>query len=95
MTKKKTQHVNVNTDDTYYKSIDNENFALCVFEHNYWSSFVYLNKRNNRMYNIDNDDHGAFDIKDNDTINITWDTWGDEIFYKKYDNDNYFYSINE
>lgn len=93
--KEETQDVNINTDGAYYKSIDNENFALCVFEHNYWSSFVYLNKRNNRMYNIDNDDHGAFEIKDNDTINITWDTWGDEIFYKKYDNDNYFYSINE
>jgi len=80
--------------DNYYKNIENDHFAICIFEHNYWSSFVYLNKRNNRMYNIDNDDHGAFEIKDDNTINIKWDTWGDEIFYKKYDNENYFYTIN-
>lgn len=87
--------LNSDNDDSYYQSIDNENFALCIFDHNYWSSFVYLNKRNNRMYNIDNDDHGAFEIKDNDTINIKWDTWGDEIFYKKYAGNSYYYSINE
>jgi len=85
---------NTLTHNDYYKNIENDYFAICIFEHNYWSSFVYLNKRNNRMYNIDNDDHGAFEIKDDNTINIKWDTWGDEIFYKKYDNENYFYTIN-
>ena len=86
---------NISTNNNhYYKTIENDHFVICIFDHNYWSSFVYLNKRNNRMYNIDNDDHGAFEIMDDNTINIKWDTWGDEIFYKKYDNENYFYTIN-
>lgn len=82
-------------EDSYYKVLENEHFTLCIFEHNYWSSYVYLNKRNNRMYNVMNDDHGAFDLIDDHKIKITWDTWGDEIFYKKYNGDQYHYSINE
>lgn len=84
-----------NTEATH-QLIENDFFVLCVFEHHYWSSFVYLNKRNHRMYNISNDDHGSFEIQDNNSIQISWDTWGGETFYKKYDGDNiYYYSINE
>lgn len=82
--------------NTDYQFIDNTFFTICIFEHHFWSSFVYLNKRNHRMYNIANDDHGAFEIPDDTQIKIQWDTWGDEIFYKKYIDDNiYYYSINQ
>lgn len=73
--------------------VENDFFILCLFEHNYWSSLIYLNKRNNRMYNIDNDDHGAFELI-NGAIKINWDDWGEEIFYKKNNTDNsYYYSV--
>lgn len=80
-----------NTDSGSKQFIDNEFCTICIFEHSFWSSHVYLNKRNNRMYHIENDDHGAFEIMDDDTIKITWDTWGDEIFYKHRVNKNEFY----
>ena len=48
------------------------------------------------MYHIENDDHGAFEIVDDDTIKIVWDTWGDEIFYKhKTRNNEYYYSASK
>lgn len=78
-----------------YMSIDNDHFILCIFEHNYWTSYVYCNKRNNRMYHIDNDDHGAFEIN-KDLVKITWDDWGEETFYKKeLSNNMFYYSINK
>lgn len=81
--------------DKNYLSIDNDHFTICIFEHNYWTSYIYLNKRNNRMYHIDNDDHGAFEIID-DTIKIQWDDWGEEIFYRKNLKHNmFFYSVNK
>jgi len=79
-----------------YKLIEDDFFTICVFEHHFWSSYVYLNQRNHRMYNITNDDHGSFEFNDEKTINIQWDTWGSEIFHKKYIDDTiYYYSINE
>lgn len=84
-----------NDNEKNYLSIDNDNFSVCIFEHNYWTSYVYLNKRNNRMYHIDNDDHGAFEISE-DNINIKWDDWGEEVFYRKKINNNmFFYSVNK
>lgn len=84
----------VSKSDQKYKLIDDDFFTLCVFEHHFWSSFVYLNKRNHRMYNVFNDDHGGFEIQEN-SIKIQWDTWGEEIFYKKnIDDETYYYSVN-
>lgn len=84
----------IKSSDNNYQLIDNEFFTVCMFEHNFWSSYIYLNKRNQRMYNIFNDDHGAFETQ-NDIIKIKWDTWGDETFYKKeLDDKVYYYSIN-
>lgn len=76
-----------------YKNIENDFCSICLFEHYYWQSFVILNKRNNRMYNIDNDDHGAFEYLDDGNIKIIWDEWGEEIFNKRYIENNYYYSI--
>jgi ribosomal protein S18 len=85
--------VDTSSQNDAYQLMENEFFTLCMFEHHFWSSYIYLNKRNNRMYNIFNDDHGAFEIQDN-TIKIKWDSWGDEIFYKKQlNNKTYYYSI--
>ena len=95
-TKEPEQEVrNSNHKNDYYNLIDNEFFTVCIFEHNFWSSYIYLNKRNNRMYNIYNDDHGAFNIKDDNSIIINWDTWGEEIFYKKNIDNIYYYSIHK
>ena len=75
---------------------DNEFCTICIFEHSFWSSHVYLNKRNNRMYHIENDDHGAFEIVDDNAIKIVWDTWGDEMFYKhETSNNEYYYSASK
>ena len=77
-------------DGTSHECIDNEHFAVCSFEHQYWTSYVYLNKRNNRMYHISNDDHGGFKITDNEIV-ISWDDWGEEIFYKKQTSETSYY----
>lgn len=91
--KPEVSFVDTSSQNDTYQLTENELFTLCMFEHHFWSSYVYLNKRNNRMYNIFNDDHGAFEIQDN-TIKIKWDSWGDEIFYKKQlNNKAYYYSI--
>lgn len=78
---------NTKTDKTIY--VENEYFILTMVEHHWWKSYVYLNKRNNRLYNIQNDDHGAYVMNDN-TLQITWDNWGKEEF-TKFDNNNITY----
>lgn len=59
--------------------MENDHFILALFQHKWWSSYMYLNKRNNRLYHINNDDHGAF-MMDEDKCKVTWDNWGDETF---------------
>jgi hypothetical protein len=65
------------SDDVDY--MENDHFILALFQHKWWSSYMYLNKRNNRLYHINNDDHGAF-MMDEDKCKVTWDNWGDETF---------------
>lgn len=62
--------------------IENDYFILSNIKHKWWESYCYFNKRNNRIYNIINDDHGAFIINNNE-LKIMWDNWGEEIFIKK------------
>lgn len=61
--------------------IDTDNALICLFKHYHWSSYVYLNKLNNRVYNINNEDHGTYTIR-GDSIVIDWESWGKETFYK-------------
>lgn len=70
--------------------IDNEYVTIVWIKHKHWASYVYLNKRNQRVYNINNDDHGSFSINDN-ILTITWDAWGPEDFIKQNQKDSYFY----
>lgn len=65
--------------------IDNEYFTLAMVVHEWWESYVYFNKRNHRLYNIKNDDHGQYSM-DGDTLEIHWDNWGQEKFIKHQDN---------
>lgn len=65
--------------------IENEYFCLIYFQTHKWKSYLYLNKRNNRLYHINNNDHGSYTI-DGDKITIKWDDWGTEIFEKDKDN---------
>lgn len=60
--------------------IDNEYCAIYQFVHHFWSSYIYLNKRNNRLYHIDNDDHGEFNKINQKQVVVKWDDWGEETF---------------
>jgi hypothetical protein len=63
-------------------TIQNEHCCIAQFRSHKWQSYIYLNKRNNRLYNINNDDHGSFKITGNKII-IDWDNWGKEEFVKE------------
>lgn len=63
--------------------IDNDYFCLAYADSPKWKSYLYLNKRNNRLYNITNDDHGSYTITNNKLI-IKWDDWGTETFTKQH-----------
>jgi hypothetical protein len=64
--------------------IDTEFATVVQFSHPHWTSYVYLNKRNNKLYNIQNDDHGVFYIQKNEII-ITWENWDyKEVYSKEY-----------
>jgi hypothetical protein len=77
--------------DAQNKYYINTSFATIVYcEHPHWSSYVFLNKRNNRIYNIQNNDHGVFNIENN-RLKIKWDEWGDEIYDKINNKDNNIY----
>lgn len=61
--------------------VDNEHFCLILAESPKWKSYLYLNKRNNRLYHINNDDHGSYTMTHN-KLTIKWDDWGSETFAK-------------
>jgi hypothetical protein len=64
--------------------LDNEFACVAYFNHPHWSSYIYLNKRNNKLYNINNDHHGSFYFQNNQII-ISWDDLDHkEIFSKEY-----------
>lgn len=74
--------------------IDDEYCIIAFFMHPHWSSYIFLNKRNNRLFNINNNDHGKYKILDNNQIEIVWDNWNKEIYSKKNNkNSIYFQSI--
>jgi hypothetical protein len=73
--------------------IENNHFCIVFIESNKWKSYVYLNKRNKRLYHINNDDHGSYTISHNKLI-IKWDDWGTEEFIKHKINDQiYIYKL--
>lgn len=84
-----TCHRHENNVSNFYEEkpqcIDNDNARICLFKHPRWRSYIYLNKKNNRAYNINNEDHGEF-ILTNDTVVIDWDHWGKETFVLSLDN---------
>lgn len=72
--------------------IENDYFFLSMVKHKWWQSYHYFNKRNNRMYNINNDDHGAYLLSGNE-LKIMWDSWGEETFIKKSDNNTIYFEL--
>lgn len=67
---------------THQPYIDNEHCIISQFHHKLWQSYIFLNKRNNRCYHINNDDHGSFTMT-NDTITIVWENYNTkEVFIK-------------
>ena len=70
--------------------IESNHCVICRFQHKNWISLGYLNKRNNRFYLIDNDDHGSYRIEQ-DKIFIKWDHWPQETFIKKHISDKEYY----
>ena len=69
------------TPENNFEFLENDFCCICVIKHHHWLSYAYFNKRNNRMYLIDNDDHGSFTCEGDD-ITIDWDDWGVETFTK-------------
>lgn len=74
---------NINDIDT--KGIATDYCDILYFTHHHWSSYIIINKRNNRVYNIKNDDHGRYRMN-NDIISITWDNYGTEKFKRSNQN---------
>lgn len=70
----------VQTNKIYH--IDNKYCGIYWFNHPKWQSYIYLNKRNNRVYHINNDDHGKYEHLDNNKIKIIWDKYPEEIFQR-------------
>lgn len=83
-----------NIPDSDIKLVENIHFLLVYAKHKTWQSYLYLNKRNNRLYNINNDDHGSFKINDN-KLHINWDAWDEETYEKKQLNKIYYYQKND
>lgn len=69
-------------DPTKIYFIDNKYCGIYWFNHPKWQSYVYLNKRNNRAYNINNNDHGKYEHIDDYKIKIIWDQYESEIFQR-------------
>lgn len=78
------------TSDSYIENINTTNCDIIYFKHPHWQSYIILNKRNNRAYNINNNDHGKFTVLDN-KISIKWDAYNEENFIKHIDDNGYFY----
>lgn len=79
-------------DDIQY--IDNSHATIVYCKHPQWQSYLYLNKRNNKMYNIKNNDHGSF-TKEGDQLHIMWDVWGKEQFVIKESKGKPFYEFSK
>ena len=62
--------------------IDLEFATMAQFDHTHWSSYVYINKRNNKLYNINNDHHGSFYIENNQMI-VSWESCEHKEMYRK------------
>lgn len=72
--------------------IDNEHCLIAQFQHKSWESYIFFNKRNNRCYNINNDDHGTFTIKD-DSITIFWEDYDARETFVKHKADGIIYKL--
>lgn len=78
-----------NPDTVDYNGISTPYCDIVYFKHPHWQSFMILNKRNNRIYNIKNDDHGKYKIIPDDTIIVTWDKHNSEKFQKSKTDNSY------
>jgi len=76
--------------DNQIHHLDAEFCEIIWFSHPNWQSYFILNLRNNRAYNIRNDDHASFSY-DNEYINIIWDNWKPEKFKKSINKNNIVY----
>jgi hypothetical protein len=74
-----------------YFFVETDIFILAFFHHFCWESYVLLNKKNNIVYNISNDDFGIYNILDN-KINIKWEKYNkQENFSFKNNTNNTYY----
>lgn len=64
-------------DDKYY--IDTNSFGIAFFEHYGWQSYCFMDKRNHKLFNIENNHYGKFSI-DQTVISIKWENYGFEKF---------------
>lgn len=74
--------------------IENDYCLVALFQHKSWESYIFLNKRNNRCYHINHDDHGTFQII-HDTISIFWEDYDKRETFTKHRNGNLVYRQND
>ena len=81
-------------DNIYYDNTEKYNIKLEI-KHNTWNDFVIINKFNNFLYRLSNNDENAtfkFDGDDENKLIIYWKKWDSEYFIKK---NNIYQIINE
>jgi len=77
-------------------TIENDHCAIVWTKHPDWNSYIYINKRNNRLYNINNNDHGSYQLVKGDgkeKLIINWDGYPTETFAKFYQDKSYIYEL--
>lgn len=69
-------------DDIYYDNTDKFNETIEV-KHNTWNDYCIINKYNNFLYRLTNNQETAYFDLNNEKLIIYWEKWNSEIFLKK------------
>ena len=79
-----SHHFLIRQTDENYEYIEHQDFIVAYFKHFCWESYCFIDKINNRITNMNNNDHGNISINDTSKkITIKWDKYPVEQFIKK------------
>lgn len=73
--------------DNDYVLFDNTVFTACLCKHPHWESYIIMNKETNVIYNIRNNDLGAYSIE-NDILVVKWDKYESIEQFKRHKKNN-------
>lgn len=86
-----SSHNSLISKDSEYIFIDTKIHCFTFCKHFCWESYLFCNKRDGRVYNIENNDYGSFTINQ-DLLLIKWDNYShEEKFQKQYSNNTFHY----